>query len=179
VDVDNYSGATLAVEHLVSLGHKKIGFIMNCNNILACSQDRFRGYRDVLARNGIGFDDSMTETGDLSIRGGYEAMISLLRKNSDITAVFIAADMMAIGAIKAIKDSGKRVPEDISVIGFDDIPESEYADPPLTTIRQPGAGKGEKAAHLLINLLEKKIMMKSVLLDIELQKRKSTSSPCK
>lgn len=102
-------------------------------------------------------------------------MQRLLSHTEVPTAVFVAADMMAIGAIKAIKESGRKVPEDISVIGFDNIPLSEFLDPPLTTIKQPAFEKGEKAANILVKMLDNKKQIKSLLLDVELIKRKSTS----
>lgn len=174
-DVDNYLGASIAVEHLISLGHRKIAFILNSSGVLASSQDRLHGYQDTLTKYGITIEKNFVEIGDTTINSGYTCMQRLLSHTEVPTAVFVAADMMAIGAIKAIKESGRKVPEDISVIGFDNIPLSEFLDPPLTTIKQPAFEKGEKAANILVKMLDNKKQIKSLLLDVELIKRKSTS----
>lgn len=172
-DVDNHFGASLAVEHLISLGHRKIGFVRG-NNVLTSSGERLRGYQDTLAKYGIAYDIDLMEVGDISIRGGYTAMENLLKRNKEMTAVFIACDVMAMGAIRAIKDKGMRIPEDISVVGFDGIPQAEFFDPPLTTVKQPSVEKGQVIADLLINELEEGKKSKPVLQDVELIIRKST-----
>jgi LacI family transcriptional regulator len=177
VDVDNYIGSTTAIEYLISLGHRRIGFIRNGSGVLPSSQDRYKGYLDVLARHGIEYDEDIVKIGDTSMKGGYNAIkeMLLIEKEKMPTAVFIAADMMAIGAIHAIKDAGMKIPDEISIIGFDDIPQAEYIDPALTTVRQPSYEKGKKAARLLIDKLEgKRKNIKSVLLDTQLVVRNST-----
>lgn len=174
VDVNNYLGAVLAVEYLISLGHKRIGFIINGPQILASSQERLKGYRTILSKHGIEYDKEIVKIGDTSVKSGYTAMKQLLELGDSLTAVFVANDMMAIGAIKAIKEEGKNIPNDISVIGFDDIPLAEVIDPPLTTVRQPAFEKGEKAAKLLIKMIEQKEKIKSEVLRVELIVRNST-----
>ncbi len=173
VDVDNYYGGTLAVEHLISLGHEKIGFIGKPSAI--SSMERFRAYKDTLKKYNIPFSNKWVEIADQpTVQDGRLAMQKLLEKDSSITAVFLANDLMAIGAIRAVYEEGKRVPEDISLVGFDDIPFSETTHPPLTTIRQPAYEKGQLAAELLIDYIEENKNPSSVTLPVQLIKRKST-----
>jgi LacI family transcriptional regulator len=174
VDIDHYKGASMAVEHLISLGHRKIGMIAAANS-LTNSKERINAYHDVLMKHSISIEDNMVERADTSMAGGYESMKLMLENNAVPTAVFVAGDVMAIGAMKAIKEAGKRIPEDISVIGFDGIPETEFTDPPLTTIKQSAYMKGEKAASLLIRKIENRLKkIKSVSMEVELVERNST-----
>jgi len=179
VDVDNYVGSTTAMEYLISLGHRRIGFIRNGSGLLRSGQDRYKGYVDSLARHGIEYDEDLVKTAETSMKGGYNAIKEMLLTNKEKmpTAVFIGADMIAIGAMHAIKDAGLKIPDEISLVGFDDIPQAEYIDPALTTVRQPSYEKGKKAARLLIDKLEgKKKSIKSVLLETKLIVRDSTKA---
>lgn len=151
VDVDNVNGARMAVEHLLRLGHERIATITGPLNMCA-GEDRLKGYRQALSARGIAVDENLIAEGDFTEQGGQMAMRRLLPYRP--TAVFAASDMMAIGAIKVIRDAGLRVPEDIAVVGFDDIPLASMVEPPLTTIRQPIEQTGEIAAKLLIDLIE-------------------------
>lgn len=176
VDVDNYSGGRQLTEYLIKLGHQDIAYIGKSS--ITSSMDRFHGYRDVLEENGIPYRDSLVRIIDKgSIANAEEATRELLGKNENLTAIFAASDMLAIGAIKGIKAIGKKVPKDISVVGYDDIPFAEHYDPPLTTMRQPTYDKGVEAVNMLINMLENKKDSKNQikLLDIELIERKSTA----
>lgn len=174
VDVDNYKGGRMLTEYLVGLGHKKIAYIGKLS--VTSSTDRLHGYQDTLKENGIGLNDKLIKISKPGTsHSGYDIMKELLNENKDITAVFAASDVMTGGVIKAIKEMGLRVPEDISVVGFDDIPNSEYADPPLTTIKQPAFEKGVQATKMLIDLIEEGIEPVSKILDLELIIRKSTS----
>lgn len=173
VDVDNYYGATLAIEHLISLGHRRIGFIGKPT--VTSAKDRLRGYKAVLDKYKIPFDENLVKiSDDASIQSAYQVMSELLENHDKPTAVFLASDLMALGAMKAIKESGKSIPEDVAIVGFDDIPLAEYTEPELTTVRQPSFQKGVMAARLLIQYLEKKKKPKSKILDVELIVRKST-----
>ncbi|NPV87651.1 MAG: LacI family DNA-binding transcriptional regulator [Anaerolineae bacterium] len=174
VDVDNKRGARLAMEHLISLGHRRIAFIGKPR--LASSIERLNGYRETLQEHGIAYDDNLVMiSGDASISGGCSAAHEMLRR-ANPTAFFLVNDLLAMGAIKAIQESGLNVPRDVSVIGFDDIPLSECIYPPLTTIRQPAFEKGVRAARLLVQYLEKKKKPKSQLLDVDLVVRNSTAA---
>lgn len=153
VVIDNTHGAVDAVEYLFKLGHKKIGFL--CGPPLHISnQERFKGYKLRLDELGIKFDRSIVAQGDNTIEGGYNAMQKLLEKISGITAVFACNDDMAIGAMRAIREKGLEIPDDISLMGFDDIEMAAHTQPPLTTIRVPKEEMGRVAATMLISELE-------------------------
>lgn len=176
VDVDNYSGGRQLTEYLYKLGHHDIAYIGKSS--ITSSMDRFHGYRDVLDEKGITFRESMVKIIDKgSVVNAEEATKELLEKNDNITAIFAASDMLAIGAIKGIKALGKKVPKDISVVGYDDIPFAEHYDPPLTTMRQPTYDKGVEAVNMLINMLEndKETVNEVKLLDQKLIERKSAA----
>lgn len=176
VDVDNFYGAKMATEHLISLGHKKIGFIINGPESLASSTDRLEGYKYVLAKNDIEYNEDLVKMGNTSINSGFKEMEKLLPEKP--SAVFVANDMMAIGAMKAIKKHNMKIPDDISVVGFDDIALTEIIDPPLTTIRQPSFKKGVEATTLLIKYINEGKKPEAEELKLKLITRES-SGYCK
>jgi LacI family transcriptional regulator len=147
IDVDNYTGGRIATEHLLSLGHKRIGFI---SGLFEASAARVRGYKEALVNAGIPFDQNLVVAGDFLQPSGFNATIELLALANPPTAIFAANDLMAFGALEAIKEHGLRVPQDISVIGFDDIPMASQVFPPLTTIRQPLAEMGRAAVRMML-----------------------------
>jgi LacI family transcriptional regulator len=174
VDVDNFLGATLAIEHLVSLGHRRIAFVGK--PALRSSLDRLHGYQHVLEQAGISLDEELVKIApSSSIDGGYQTTMAMLTGKKIPTAMFLTNDVMAYGAVKAIQDSGLRVPEDISVVGFDDVPLALYTTPPLTTVRQPAYEKGDTAADLLIQYLDEGQIPESRILEVELIIRGSTA----
>ena len=146
IEIDNVYGAKLAVEHLIQLGHRRIGVIKGPNH-LASSSDRSKGYCDVLTSHNIPYDACLVQEGHTSIESGNQAMSILMRMNSDMTAVFVSSDLMAIGAIGAVNQAGKNVPHDISVVGYDGIPLAGSLNPALTTIDQHASEKGAYAAQ--------------------------------
>jgi DNA-binding LacI/PurR family transcriptional regulator len=173
VDVDNVKSAKMAVEHLISFGHKDIAFIGK--PALTSSYDRLIGYKETLKEKDIPIHETLIKvTKASSVQSGYDVMLELLELEAPPTAVFVANDIMAFGAIKAIQEKGKSVPEDISVIGFDDIPLAQHMTPSLTTIRQPAVEKGTIATEILIDFLVEKKPMKTMILETELIKRNST-----
>jgi len=147
VDSDNRGAAREAVEHLIALGYQRIGSITGPINHVA-GRDRSAGYSDALQMAGIAPDDLLIVNGSFTEAGAYEAMKTLLMRNVD--AVFIASDQMAFGAIRAISEAGKRIPEDVAVVGFDDTPHAETVG--LTTVRQSPAASGEAVTKLLIEI---------------------------
>jgi len=153
VQSDNIKGCSLAVNYLASKGHSRIAFI-NGHNLAAISFIRLEGYKIALKHNGFPFDQSMVMTGNYSEKSGYNAVKKMLAEKVDFTAVFTASDLMAVGAIKAIKEKGLKVPDDIAVIGFDDIFLAEYSSPSLTTIRQHKFDLGYKGAKELNKMIE-------------------------
>lgn len=176
VDVDNVDGGLQATECLIELGHRKIGMITGPAGWKSVN-DRSEGYKLALERAGISFDPSLIEHGDWSYQSGYEAMGRLLAKAPKITALFAQNDRMAIGAIRALREAGHRIPDDVAVVGYDDIPAAAYCHPPLTTIRQPMQQVGEVATRLLIELInDPAAERKEVLLKTELIRRRTCSS---
>ncbi|EIJ78118.1 transcriptional repressor, lacI family protein [Bacillus methanolicus PB1] len=154
VSIDNISSARKATEHLILLGHKRIGFISGPLNVVL-SRDRLKGFHQAIAQHGIAAEPYLIQEGDFSYESGFNLMMKFLALEQPPTAVFAANDEMAIGAMKAIKSKGLRVPDDISVVGFDDIKFASIVEPALTTIAQPMFDIGMKAMELLLKLIHK------------------------
>jgi LacI family transcriptional regulator len=149
----NRAGALSAVEYLISLGHRQIGFISGRPDLQSAGC-RLQGYKDGLHQAGILLDPEMIQTGDYSAETGLACAQRLLNLPDPPTAIFAANDQSAIGAIKAIHQAGLRVPDDISVMGFDNIPEAAYTHPGLTTVDQFIDKMGYVAAEMLIRLIQ-------------------------
>jgi len=168
---DNFNGGRLATEHLIAPGRSKIGFIGGPAYELEVQQ-RLAGYENALKEAGQDIDPALIEYGDFSNTSGAEAVKRLLKKVPEMDAVFVNSDLMAIAAMDAIREEGRRVPEDIAVVGYDDLSIAEHSNPPLTTIRQniPLAGK-----LLALNLIEylQTNMVTNVSTPVELIVRKS------
>jgi LacI family transcriptional regulator len=152
--IDNVQGARDATRHLIELGHRKIAFIAGPTSHTD-ALERLDGYRMALEESGIGFDAVRVEQGDFLETGGVIAMEALLDRGVDFTAVFCANDQTAYGARLVLHRRGVRVPDDVSLVGFDDVPTSQYATPPLTTVRQPIYEIGRQAAEAIVQLIRK------------------------
>ncbi len=150
VQVNHRRGARAATEHLLQLGHRLVAHVSGPIG-LRVSHERLAGYREALSRAGVAYDPRLVVSGDFTEEAGYEAIEALLRRATPFTAVFAANDLAAIGATAALRDGGRRVPEDVSVVGFDDIRLAAYTSPALTTIRQPTYEMGRRATELLID----------------------------
>ncbi|MEH7520446.1 substrate-binding domain-containing protein [Priestia megaterium] len=173
VSIDNISAARKITEHLINMGHTKIAHITGPMN-LVLSRDRLKGYRQVMDTHDLPIDPAYIQEGDLSLEFSYDQMIKLLSLESPPTAVFVYNDEMAIGAIKAIKDSGLKVPEDVAVVGIDNLEISSIVEPHITTIDQPKYEIGKKAMELLIQLINGvKLENKTFVLKDELIVRES------
>jgi LacI family transcriptional regulator len=151
VNVDNLGGAYNAVSHLIRLGHTRIGTVTGGLNTTA-GQDRCEGYRRALNEQGLTVDECLLVEGDYTETGGYLATQRLLEQKPD--AVFVASDVMALGALRAIREAHLSVPRDIALVGFDDLPPATMVDPPLTTARQPIRRLGSKAVETLLEIIE-------------------------
>ncbi|MBK9927620.1 MAG: LacI family DNA-binding transcriptional regulator [Anaerolineales bacterium] len=171
VNGDNFNGGKLATGHLTSLGRRKIGFIGGPDYELEVQQ-RFSGYKSALQEAGMEVDESLIEYGDYSDTSGAEAMKRLLEKSKDIDAVFVNSDLMAIAAMDVIREHGRRVPEDIAVVGYDDLSIAEHSNPPLTTIRQNIPLAGKVLAQNLIQFIQSG-MPTNVSVPVQLIVRKS------
>ncbi len=157
VSIDDISAARTAVEHLISLGHRKIGILGGEMKHSNPARARYEGCLSAFCEHNIEFDaDTQFASSYFTMEGGYQAMKNLLQKKPDITAVFAMSDVTALGAIRAIRDNGMRVPEDISIIGFDGIEMGQYLVPKLTTICQPGGKIAERCVEILLKCIKKK-----------------------
>ncbi len=175
VDVDNVGGARSAIEHLLSLGHRRIAFISNGPLIYTASRDRLRGYQAALTAAGLDYDESLVRYGAFSRVSGREAMQSLLALPDRPTAVFVASDVVAFGALTALRDAGVHVPDEMAVVGFDDVRMAAYVTPSLSSIRLPARQLGQTAAELLLRLIRgEKVEQGTTLLDTELIVRESS-----
>jgi len=174
VDVDNASAAELAVDHLIGLGHKRIALITNAPPSYTASADRHDGYRRALLKAGLEYDESLVRHGNFRAYSGYQAMEDLLSLTIPVTATFVASDEVAAGALAALHQHKTRVPEDMAIVGFDDIPLASYLNPPLTTVRLPAYELGLQSARMLIDRIESKEMSQSFrLLETALVVRES------
>ncbi|QQZ63607.1 substrate-binding domain-containing protein [Paenibacillus sonchi] len=154
VKVDDYQAVYDAIQYLISKGHRKIAMISGTKGDPIAGTPRVQGYRKALEANGIAFDSSRLVYGDFSFESGSRAMEALLRKAGEVTAVFAASDEMAIGALSAALKHGLNVPEDISIMGYDDLKPAQMVTPPLTTVRQPLYEMGKIASEKLIRMIE-------------------------
>ena len=170
IDVDNVTGAFSAVEHLVRLGYTRIATISGPSDSTA-GIDRLTGYRNALESFQYQVDERLICEGNFSEESGYQAARRLLPYMPE--AVFVASDMMAIGAMRAIQESGLSVPEDIAIVGYDDLPPAAIANPPLTTIRQPIFRIGVMLVEQLVQMLGGSEIEKKTILPTELVVRES------
>jgi DNA-binding LacI/PurR family transcriptional regulator len=148
VDNDNVGGAETAVRHLVDLGRRRIATIAGPQDMIG-GQDRLTGYRNVLRDSDR---RSIVAVGDFTRESGAVAMRQLLRDDPALDAVFVANDLMAVGALQSLRQAGRRVPDDVAVVGFDDIEAARYTEPPLTTMRHPIAEQTSAMVGLLLRL---------------------------
>ena len=170
VDVDHAGGVAAAVRHLVAAGRRRIATIAGPQDMVA-GIERLAGYRSSLASAGL---PELVAAGDFTRESGVGAMRDLLDRDPSLDAVFAASDLMAHGALQALRAAGRRVPEDVAVIGFDDFEISRYSDPPLTTVRQPITESGRTMARQMLKLIVgEEDVPASVILPTELVLRAS------
>ena len=174
MDADNRGGARQAVDHLARRGRRRIATIAGPRD-MGVGQDRLDGWRDGLAAAGLAAADDLVEVGDFTEEGGAAAMGRLLQRPArPVDAVFAASDLMAAGALRALRAAGRRVPDDVAVVGFEDSAVARYAQPPLTTVRQPIEEMGRQAARLLLAKVAGEAAGMHLILDVELVVRAST-----
>jgi LacI family transcriptional regulator len=178
VMIDNVQGAYDAVKYLIGLGHHHIGLIGG-SRATSSGEQRSQGYIRALTHHGLPIDESLITEGPFTHEGGYESMKRLLTLQSPPTAVFASSDVMAIGALMGTQEAGLQVPDDLSLVGFDDIAEASITTPKLTTIAQPNYQTGEVAARLLFEHIEAASPppRQKVVLDHKLVIRGSTAPP--
>ena len=175
VTTDNIEGAKKATQHLINLGHHNIALI-NGHNKADVSKRRLEGYCEALKENNLPMNIEWIKDGEFKEDHAEKVAYELLTSHPNVTAIFCASDLMAFGALKAAKKLNRKVPEDLSIIGYDDITLASYSSPALTTIRQDKFMMGYQAAILLINMLEGEIQSHIKVLPTELIKRESTST---
>ena len=177
VGATNWAGGLAATEHLLALGHRRIAAIAGPGDYL-CSRARIDGYRSALDRAGIRFDPALIRHGDFQHEGGFACGGDLLGLAGRPTAIFAGSDQQALGVYEAARQRGLRVPQDLSVVGFDDLPVARWVSPPLTTVRQPLAEMGRAAAQVLGDLIGGvPLHSRRVELATELIVRESTAAP--
>lgn len=175
VTIDNVKASFDAVRHLIDLGHRRIAYLGNQLGVYS-DPERFSGYRRALAEADIPFQPEFVVHGDYTPEGGVIAMKKLLALRERPTGVFCYNDMLAMGALHAMRGR-VQVPRDISIVGFDDLFFAPFLEPPLTTISQPKKEMGKLAMRLLLDLLNGKETEKTIHVDGELVIRKSTAPP--
>ena len=176
VNVDSYEGMRRGTEHLLELGHRRIAYVKGAEE-LESSARRFQGYADAMRLAGLGVHEALVATCDFTYACGFRAGAQLIAEQSP-TAIIAGADLIALGALDAARAHGLRVPEDISVLGFDDLPQAAQRYPGLTTVRQPLHDMGQRAARALITLIEgQPLLTDHVQLPTELVIRGTTAPP--
>lgn len=179
VSVDDYAESYKMTDYYCSSGHKRIALIAACKNDCGIGKQRLEGYKAALKDHGIEFDESLVvymdgDRDEYSIETGYRLMKQLMKQVKDFTAVFAIADSLAIGALRALFEAGKKIPEEISVSGFDGIDMGAYYTPSLTTIRQPVEELAETTVRLLFELIDQGGQYRKEILPGELLIREST-----
>jgi LacI family transcriptional regulator len=175
VVLDNIYGSQIATRHLLHLGHRRIGLVGAPHNV-SVGLDRQRGYEKALEEYGIPVDGALIEIGNFKEEGGYNAARKLLEMNNRPTALFAVNSLMTMGMLHAINELNLRIPDDISVIGFDDMPWLSLLNPPLTAVSQPVYEIGTKASELLFDRIFGNIdrPIESIVMNPELRLRAST-----
>jgi LacI family transcriptional regulator len=177
VGATNWAGGMAATDHLIGLGHRRIGAVTGPAEYI-CSRARIDGYRSALERAGAQFDDALVRHGDFQHEGGFIQGGELLDLAEPPTAIFAGSDQQALGVYEAARQRGLRIPQDLSVVGFDDLPAARWVSPPLTTVRQPLADMGRVAAEMLGDLIDSvPLRSQRVELATELIVRESTGEP--
>ena len=176
VFVDNEYAIYIATEFLIRHGNRDIAFLKGPEH-LSTTQERLQGYQSALKQYRLPFREALVSSGDYSFEGGYNAMRRLLDEGTAFGAVVSSSDIMAIGALRALREAGLRIPEDVEITGFDNIEISGMVDPPLTTMEQPIYELGKKAAEALIQLIDgRPLAEKNIRLEARLVIRKSTKN---
>ncbi|MDQ0425874.1 LacI family DNA-binding transcriptional regulator [Cellulomonas iranensis] len=173
VGSNNWNGGLIATRHLLALGHRRIGVIAGPPDVL-CSRARVDGYRSALAEAGVEADPELVRWGDFHVTGGYEHGLRLLQRADRPTAIFAGSDYQCLGVMRAVRELGLSIPEDVSVVGYDDIPLAQWLGPSLTTVRQPlremagtatqmvlSLAAGERPANLRIDLATELVVRES------------------
>ncbi len=172
----NWSGGLAATRHLIEYGHRRIGIITGPEDMM-CSLARLDGFRSAMTTAGLEPDPSLVAHGDFHVEGGYEHAMAMLSRPDRPTAIFAGSDLQALGVLEAAGALGLRTPEDLSVVGYDDVPVAKWSRPALTTVHQPLRKMAEAAAEMLLRLHAGERTTTRMELAISLVVRKSTAAP--
>lgn len=177
VDIDNRNSAKMAVAHLIGLGHRRIACITNAQPSYSAAVERLEGYRQALHEAGLEDDPALVRYGDFTIDSGYACMRDLLESKVPFSAAFVASDTLALGAKAALSERNLSVPQDMALVGFDDLPMARYMDPPLTSVHLPVADLARRASEVMISVLNgNQGECRSITLDTRLVVRQSCGS---
>jgi LacI family transcriptional regulator len=177
VAASNWSGGLSATEHLLALGHRRIGIVTGPATLM-CSRDRLDGYRAALRRADLGATEDLVRYGDFQVTGGRQGAGELLGLADPPTAIFAGSDQQAYGVYQEARARGLRIPEDLSVVGFDDVELCQWISPPLTTVRQPLAEMAREATRMVLNLARQdSVSVPRIELATSLIERESTAPP--
>lgn len=172
----NWSGGLAATRHLIELGHRRIGIITGPEDMM-CSLARLDGFRSAMGTAGLATDPGLIAHGDFHVEGGYERALEMLRRQDRPSAIFAGSDLQAIGVLEAAETCGLRTPDDLSVVGYDDVAVAKWSRPALTTVRQPLRKMAETAAEMLLRLRDGAVTTTRIELATSLVVRKSTAPP--
>jgi len=173
ISINNKQAAYMATEYLIKNGHKNIGLILGEKADFGISKKRYEGYKKALKNYKISIGDKYIIYGQYEYGDAYKESKKMLEENPEITAIFAISDIMAVGAAKASFDLGRKVGEDISIMGFDGMDMAKYYEPSITTVKQPKNEMSELSVEILLKLLEGKIENSHIFLDVELLERQS------
>lgn len=172
----NWAGGLAATRHLIELGHRRIGIITGPDDML-CSLARLDGYRSAMSMAGLATPPELIRFGDFHVEGGYDRAMEMLSLPERPTAVFAGSDLQALGVLEAARVNGLRVPQDLSVVGYDDVQVARWSSPALTTVHQPLRQMAEEAAQMLLRLRTEEPSSTRLELATSLVVRKSTAPP--
>ncbi len=172
ITIDNIKASKEIVKHLIDNNHKNIAIINGVNEAIV-SHERLKGYKEALKESDIKLNKNYIVEGDFLEEKAYIETKKLLTENKEITAIYCVSDIMALGAMKAIKELSLNIPEDVSIVGFDDIPIAEYTTPPLTTVRQDFYERGKESFNQLYNMIKSKPYEKNKYVEYQIVKRGS------
>ncbi|MFD4584588.1 LacI family DNA-binding transcriptional regulator [Streptomyces sp. NPDC087659] len=172
----NWNGGLAATRHLIELGHRRIGIITGPEDML-CSLARLDGYRSAMSMAGLEAGPGLVRYGDFHVEGGFDRAMEMLRLPEPPTAIFAGSDLQALGVLEAARVNGLRVPHDLSVVGYDDVPVARWSSPALTTVHQPLRQMAEEAAQMLLRLRTEEPSATRLELATSLVVRNSTAAP--
>lgn len=176
IGIDDRMGGRMATQYLLDKGHRKIALVSGSVSEQGVNQKRYQGYLDALRDAGIVANEMWLYLRNVEFQSGLDAAKELVKRDSGVTAAFVTADVLGMGMAKGLRHMGKKVPEDFSIVSFDDVALAQMCDPSLTTIRQDIAAKGQKAVEMILQALDGDTAKQECILPIELVQRESVAT---